>query len=105
MNNKQKFGLFVGLAAIATGGYIWYKNRPPQFKILSFNNQEKTVKWQYGKIVNLTRAGQEKATYSSSPNSDFYINVASIFNNEQVTGIRFNFLGKDNREPQFIDFD
>ncbi|NJL11730.1 MAG: hypothetical protein HC913_01010 [Microscillaceae bacterium] len=99
----KRFGLFLGLAAIAGGAYVWYKNRKPEFKILEFNNKEKTVKWQYGTVTNLSRAGQND-TYSSSPNSDFFVNVGSIENEGDVIGIRFNFLGKDNREPKYIYF-
>ncbi len=100
---RKRFGLILGLAAVAGGAYIWYKNRKPEFNILEFNNGDKTVKWQYGTITNIARAGQND-TYSSSPNSDFFVNVGSIENEGEIIGIRFNFLGKDDREPKFIYF-
>ncbi len=103
MNNRQRLGLLVGVGAAATGVYFWYNNRMPKFQILEFNNRDKTVKWQYGQITNVAKAGQND-TYSSSPNSDFFVNVGSIENNGEVIGIRFNFLGKDTREPKFIYF-
>ena len=104
MTNKQKIGLILGLAAIGSGVYIWYKKQPPKFKILEFNNYDRTVKWQYGSITNIAQAGQNN-TYSSTPNSDFYINVASIEQDDKIVGIRFNFLGKDGREPHFVYFE
>lgn len=104
MTSKQKFGLIVAASALAAGAFVWYKNRAPKFKILSFNNQERTVKWQYGSIVNVSHAGQN-ATYSSEPNSNFFVNVAPITNDGKDVGIRFNFLGNDTRDPEFIYFE
>ena len=103
MTNRQRLGLFIGITATLGGAYYWYKNRKPQFKILEFNNQARTVKWQYGKITNIAKAGQND-TYSSSPDSDYFVNVDAIRNEKEVIGIRFNFLGKDNREPKFVYF-
>ncbi len=103
MSKKQNFGLFVLAGALAAGVYIWYKGKKPTFQILEFDNRDQSVKWQYGKIINVVKAGQED-TYRSSPDSDFFVNVAPIEEKDQIIGIRFNFLGKDTREPRFVYF-
>jgi hypothetical protein len=103
MTKKQKFWFALGLGAIGVGAYVWYKNRAPQFKIIEFNQKEKSVKWQYGTLINISKAGQNN-TYSNTPNSDFYVNVGPIEQEGKVIGMRFNFLGKDVREPQFVYF-
>jgi hypothetical protein len=104
MTNKQRIGLILGLGAVAGGFYWWYKNQPPKFKILEFNNRERSIRWQYGNITNITRAGQS-SVYSDHPHSDFFVNVGPIEEGGKVVGLHFNFLGKDNREPQFVYFD
>jgi hypothetical protein len=104
MTGKQKFGLAFGLGLIGSAAYLWYKNQPPKFRILECNSQDKQVKWQYGRIVNVAHAGQNN-TYSNGDSSDFYVNVGSIEQEGKVVGIRFNFLGKDNREPYFVYFE
>jgi hypothetical protein len=104
MTNKQRLGLVLGLAAVATGAYLWYKNQPPKFKILETNNRDKTVKWQYGRVINVTQAGQSN-TYSNNAGSDFFIHVGPIEEASKAIGVHFNFLGKDEREPIFVYFE
>ncbi|TAE73391.1 MAG: hypothetical protein EAZ85_07145 [Bacteroidetes bacterium] len=103
MTKKQKIVFLVGLGVAGAAAYIWYKNKPPQFKIIDFNQKDKSVKWQYGNLVNISKAGQNN-TYSNSNESDFYVNVGPIEQEGSVVGMRFNFLGKDQREPQFVYF-
>lgn len=103
MNTRQQLGLFLGLAAVAAGGYVWYRNQKPKFQILEFNHQDRNVTWQYGSIVQISQAGQNQ-TYSSSPNADYYVNVSSLEEKGEIIGLRFNFLGKDDREPKFVYF-
>lgn len=104
MTNKQKIGLLFGIAAVGTGVFLWFKTQAPKFKILDLNQHDQTVKWQYGKITNVAQVGLNN-TYSSTPNSDFYVNVASIEEDGKTVGFRFNFLGKDGREPHFVYFE
>ena len=104
MKNKNKLALAFGLGVLGGIAYFWYKNQAPKFKILECNNEDQTVHWQYGSLVNVAYAGQNN-TYSNSESSDFYVNVGPIHHNEQVVGVRFNFLGKDNREPYFVYFE
>jgi hypothetical protein len=99
---KKQVGFILGLAA-AAGVYWWYTSKAPQFKVIEFDAESKNVKWQYGSLTNISQAGQNN-TYSSSPNSDFYVNVSPIEENNKVIGVRFSFLGKDQREPQFVYF-
>ncbi len=103
-STKRKLGIVLGLAVAGVGVYLWYKNRTPNFKIIETNPQDKSVRWQYGSIINLSRAGQNN-TYSNAPQSDFYVNVSPIEREGEVVGMRFNFLGKDQREPQLVYFE
>lgn len=104
MKLKNKTLLAFGLGVAGAAAYFWYKNQPPAFKVLEVDSETQTVKWQYGKIVNMAHAGQNN-TYSNSETSDFYVNVSAIEHNGNAVGIRFNFLGKDTRSPYFVYFE
>lgn len=103
MTKQKSLGLILG-AGVALGvAYLWYKNRLPKFRIIEFNHKDKTIKWQYGQGIYMAQAGQNNA-YNSRAKSDFYVNVDTIEDSGKAIGMRFTFLGKDQRAPKFVYF-